>query len=123
MCLMQYVFKSVNIVGNVVCSACRDSSACASFVLNEEGKREYILYKTLPHNVKEYELRSQQVCGLHLTPVLPMFQNHLYSNLSNKEMLSGTLHLNTTITTTQQLSPPTTSIIMKNNHMEERHFS
>lgn len=39
----------------------RDSSACASFVLNEDGKRDYILFKTLPPGVKEYELRSQQI--------------------------------------------------------------
>ncbi|KAG0725403.1 Platelet-activating factor acetylhydrolase [Chionoecetes opilio] len=39
----------------------RDSSACASFVLNEEGVREYILFKTLPPDMKEYDLRSQQI--------------------------------------------------------------
>ncbi|XP_045116466.1 platelet-activating factor acetylhydrolase-like isoform X2 [Portunus trituberculatus] len=47
--------------GFVVAVEHRDSSACASFVLNEDGKRDYILYKTLPPDVKEYELRSQQI--------------------------------------------------------------
>ncbi|XP_053646031.1 platelet-activating factor acetylhydrolase isoform X3 [Cherax quadricarinatus] len=39
----------------------RDRSACASFTLNETGEKEYMLFKTTPLDMKEYELRNQQI--------------------------------------------------------------
>lgn len=39
----------------------RDCSACASFTLNDAGEKEFLLYKALPPDMKEYDLRNQQI--------------------------------------------------------------
>ncbi|CAL4130997.1 unnamed protein product, partial [Meganyctiphanes norvegica] len=39
----------------------RDRSACASFILNEGGEKEFLYFKTLDPDTKEYELRNQQI--------------------------------------------------------------
>ncbi|KAK4299482.1 hypothetical protein Pmani_028239 [Petrolisthes manimaculis] len=39
----------------------RDLSASASFIMNAEGEKEYMLFKALPPNMKEYDLRNQQI--------------------------------------------------------------
>ncbi|XP_066962919.1 platelet-activating factor acetylhydrolase-like isoform X4 [Macrobrachium rosenbergii] len=39
----------------------RDTSACASFTLSEDGSKEHILFRTLQPNEKEYDLRNQQI--------------------------------------------------------------
>lgn len=39
----------------------RDGSACGSFTLSEEGRREHILFQSLPPETKEYELRNRQI--------------------------------------------------------------
>lgn len=39
----------------------RDRSACATFTLSEEGEKEYILFKPTPVDVKEYNLRNEQI--------------------------------------------------------------
>ncbi|XP_042222416.1 platelet-activating factor acetylhydrolase-like isoform X2 [Homarus americanus] len=39
----------------------RDRSGSASFTLNEKGEKEYILFKPTPLDLKEYELRNQQI--------------------------------------------------------------
>nr|XP_027220091.1 platelet-activating factor acetylhydrolase 2, cytoplasmic-like isoform X1 [Penaeus vannamei]XP_027220092.1 platelet-activating factor acetylhydrolase 2, cytoplasmic-like isoform X1 [Penaeus vannamei] len=39
----------------------RDSSACASFTINDKGEKEFILFKALTPGTKEYELRNSQL--------------------------------------------------------------
>ncbi|KAK7077113.1 Platelet-activating factor acetylhydrolase [Halocaridina rubra] len=39
----------------------RDSSACASFTLNDKGEKEFLLFRPLQPNEKEYDLRNQQI--------------------------------------------------------------
>ncbi|XP_076042589.1 platelet-activating factor acetylhydrolase-like isoform X2 [Oratosquilla oratoria] len=39
----------------------RDTSACASFTLDEEGKQEFVPFRVLKYGEKEYDLRNQQV--------------------------------------------------------------
>ncbi|KAK3849897.1 hypothetical protein Pcinc_043366, partial [Petrolisthes cinctipes] len=39
----------------------RDLSGCASFTINDDGEKEFLLFKAVPPDMKEYDLRNQQI--------------------------------------------------------------